>query len=150
MTIRCACVVFALCAVFATGCKTTQGRRGDDAERAMVESAIAQEAGRFLDLARAQDYAGIAAMVTSSQAKGFDAREFVENRFRMPLGAFELLGRSEKRVAVTPVEGTRYHLSTGVAVVRLLSTNETTPYYVNLYWTKEQGNWKIVPYPKTD
>jgi len=139
--------VLVVLAVLAAGCAGTgQKRTGEAATGAETE--ITDLVGQFIDFTMNEDYNGIKSLVAPAEAKDFDTRAFLEDRTRMKSGTYQILAWDKKFVAVTPVKGTQYELSSAVANVRILATNAVKPLYVNLYWQKQGGRWYIAPYPQ--
>jgi hypothetical protein len=143
-------IVFAVfCAVASAGCQTAGHPRGDDFVPATVEDQIVQEFSGFVDFAMNEDYEGIKSLVASSQAQGFDAKAFIQDRFRMKPDSFRIMVWDKEHVGVTQVRGKKTYLSSGAAHVRILATGQIVPIVVNLHWVKEHGGWKILPFPET-
>ncbi len=147
-----ALVVTCIAVLAAAGCATTGGRatggsRGREAPAADVE-AIRAGLDQFLKDVATGDYDAIAAMACSSQAQGFDARAYVEDRFRMKSSQYQIVYWDASRVGVTPVGSTGDMLSSAVVTVREMISNQAKPLYVNIYWRKDRGRWCILPYPQ--
>jgi hypothetical protein len=110
--------------------------------------AVTSGVNDFLKAAGTGDYPAISAMIVSSQSTGFDAKKFIEDRFRMKLGEFEIAVWDLSRVGITPVKGSPDVLSSIVVAARIMAVNEARPVVVNLRWQKESGKWRIVPFPE--
>jgi hypothetical protein len=140
-------LALALLAVVATaGCKGTGGGRADEFGAMTAQDQIAARFGTFIDCVMSEDYDGIRPLVLASQATGFDPKAFVEDRFRMELGSFQVVVWDKRFIGVTRVRGKPYYLSTAAANARVYSTNEVKRVFVNLYWQKQGGEWYIVPF----
>ncbi len=126
-----------------SGCVTTTDRTAPASRD--VEK-IRGGADAFLQCAMHGRYDDITDLVVRGQSEGFNGTLFVEDRFRMPVNRFEILGWDRLMIQVTPLKDGSGMLSTAVVTVRALATNEVKPLYVNLYWRKEGGAWRINPY----
>ena len=142
-------VLGVLCVAASIGCETTGSGRGDGFGPATVEDQIVSEFGRFVDLTMNDDYEGIKGLVASSQVQGFDAKAFIQDRFRMKPGSFQIMVWDKKHVGVAQVRGKKTYLSSGAAHVRVSPTGKVAPVVVNIHWVKERGGWKILPFPET-
>jgi len=102
----------------------------------------------FLKVVAASKYSLINDIVLPSQAKGFDAQAFVEDRFRMKAKEFVVAGWDMNTIGVTAAKAHGDALTSCVVTVRVYETNESRPVVINLTWRKEAGRWFLVPYPE--
>ena len=131
------------CLAAVSGCATGGGaRRQDDA----VKEEIRDRVDAFLTAVMSKDYGTIRSIVLPGQAQGFNAQVFVEDRFRMRVGRFDLVAWDRLKIQVTPLRDGSGTLSTGLVTVRDLAANETKPLFVNLHWRKHAGQWYIEPF----
>ena len=129
------------------GCATTGSRTGGPRETA-TERAIRDQADAFLTSVMMRQYDQIAGLVASGQSKGFQGRAFVEDRFRMRANRFDVVMWDRMMIKITTLKRGPGMLSTVPVRVRILAENEVKPVFVNLYWRKESGKWRINAYPK--
>jgi len=142
-------LLLTLCALALTGCQTGRSAKGSFGP-ATVRDEIAQEVGKFIDFAMSENYDGIKSLVSPSQAGGFDGKLFIQDRFRLRPGTFQIIVWDKNRIGVTRAKEENLYLSSAVAHVRILSTNEVKPVYVNLHWTEERGSWRLLPFPEAN
>ena len=135
-------------AVFAAGCAATGERTAGGSKRTAAENEVAQRTGELIDFVMNEDYEAVRAMAHPAQAAGFDARQFVQDRFRLKLGTFQIVVVDKKSIGATETKDRKFMLSSTVAYVRIMATNEVLPVYVNLYWQKQGATWYIVPFPE--
>lgn len=128
------------------GCATTGSRTASHRETA-TERGIRDQADTFLTFVMMKRYDQIADLVASGQSKGFQGRAFVEDRFRMRANRFDVVMWDRMMIKITTLKRGPGMLSTVPVRVRVLAENEVKPVYVNLYWRKESGKWRINAYP---
>lgn len=130
--------------VCSSGC-VQNGPRPKRADPVVDE--IRNQVDRFLYMAGAGGYDGITAIVLARQAKGFRARDFIANRFRMKTSAFRIIGWDPLKVSVTTLKAGPGMLSSAPVTVRVLADNEVKVVFVNLHWQKHGGKWRINAFP---
>lgn len=128
------------------GCATTDSRTASHRETA-TERAIRDQEDAFLTFVMMRQYDRVADLVASGQAKGFQARAFIENRFRMKANRFDVVMWDRTMIKITTLKAGPGMLSTVPVRVRVLAENKIKPVFVNLYWRKESGKWRINAYP---
>lgn len=138
---------YALCVCLAavSGCVSSGSRRADEHP---ATSAVRDGVDRFLSAGMTGNYEGISELIVPSERRGFSAAVFIENRFRMPIGRFEIFAWDRTLIKVVDLKEGPGVLSSVPVSIRALADNEVKSVYVNLHWRRVGGRWLIEPYPQ--
>lgn len=137
--------VLCICLAAASGCANSGSSRSGEHPAA---PAVRDGVDRFLRAAMTGEYEGIAELIVPSERRGFNPAVFIENRFRMPVGRFEIFAWDRTLIKVIDLKEGPGVLSTVPVSIRALADNKLKPVYVNLHWRKVGGRWLIKPYPQ--
>lgn len=134
-----------VCLAAASGCVSSGSRRADEHP---ATSAVRDGVDRFLSAGMTGNYEGISELIVPSERRGFSAAVFIENRFRMPIGRFEIFAWDRTLIKVVDLKEGPGVLSSVPVSIRALADNEVKSVYVNLHWRRVGGRWLIEPYPQ--